>query len=1714
MNPVRAVLKSFGRERFWRFAFVAFLGATLPLPTAPVVSAGTGPFAYITNAGSNTVSVIDSASNTVVATVAVGTTPIGVAVNPAGTRAYVANAGSNTVSVIETATNTVVATVAVGAYPYGVAVNPAGTRAYVANQDSSNVSVIDTATNTVVATVAVGGTPRGVAVNPAGTRVYVTNNASHNVSVIDTASNTVVATVAVGTNPFGVAFNPAGTRAYVANQGGNNVSVIDTASNTVVATVAVGTVPNGVGVNPAGTRAYVGNQFSNNVSVIDTATNTVIATVAVGSGPVGVAVNPAGTRAYVANLNGNNVSVIDTGSNTVVATVAVGAVPYAFGVFITPGGTPTPTPGPFAYITNHGSHNVSVIDTASNTVVATVAVGFGPLGVAVNPAGTRAYVGNYRSSNVSVIDTATNTAIATVAAGANPTGVAVNPAGTRAYVADEGNPGTVSVIDTATNTVVATVAVGANPEGVAVNPAGTRAYVANLNSNTVSVIDTASNTVVATVAVGTRPLGVVVNPAGTRAYVANQSSNVSVIDTATNTVVATVAVGLGPFGVAVNPAGTRAYVANAGSDTVSVIDTASNTVVATVAVGDGPRGVAVTPAGTRTYVANQDSNNVSVIDTATNTVVATVAVGTSPAAFGLFITPGGTPTPTCVSPPANMISWWPGDGNANDIADGNPGTLIGAVTFGAGKVGQGFKFADFEQRVEVPAASNLRITGPMTLDAWVTFNAVVDSVFGNAPIAAKWGDTNHGTGGYGLFVFSNGRPFFAVSLTGGDVFSAVSPDALAPGQTAHIAGVWTGTELQLYVDGILKANTAFSGPIFDNGTIPLLMGAYNPSLTGFNPAGPIDTIDGVIDEVEVFNRALSQTEIQAIYNAGSAGMCKTAKTDTTTTITSNTPNPSVVGQVVSVTFAVSTSAGTPTGTVTVSDGAVTCTATVAAGTCSVTFTSSGSTTLTATYAGDTNFNGSTSASVSQTVNTPDTTAPTTVASVSPAANGPGWNKANVTVTLTATDNTGGSGVQSITYTLSGAQGGAGSATAATTSVTIATEGTTTVTYHARDVAGNVESDKTVDILLDTTAPAVTVPANMTVNATSPSGAVATFTPTATDATSGVASLTSSPASGSTFPLGTTTVTVTATDTAGNTSTASFTVTVSATPVASNDSYSLAEDTTLVVTAPGILGNDTDIDSPTLTAILVSGPTMGALGLNANGSFTYTPNANVNGTDSFTYRASDGSLTSNLATVTLTVTAVNDLPVLAPIGAKSVSEGQVLQFTLSATDVDGDSLTFTAGGLPAGATFNPSTRAFSYTPTFDVSSSSVQQAFDVVFSVSDGKGGTASETVRITVLDVPGGTVAGTNVASQPIDTRTGMTPVTLTFANVIQPGVTSLTTSTGGAPPPTGFKLGTPATYYDLTTTATFSGSITVCINYTGVTFKKSTPRLFHLEGGVWVNRTVSLDTTAKIICASVTSLSPFAIFELENDAPVANGQSVITAEDAAVALALTGSDVDGDALTFAIVSGPAHGTLSGTPPNLTYTPTLDFNGSDSFTFTVSDGRLTSAPATVAITVTLVEDLPGRMTGDGHIDQNGLRHHFEFQVRERADDDQRGRLQYRVRQHRPGRDRDDDDDDDGRRGPVNRFVSTVVTAVNFTDDPTVTPGRRQQASVDTVVFIGTGRWNGAPGYTFEARATDAREPGRGRDHFMVTIRNPGGAIMSTVTGTLSGGNVQSHRVRR
>jgi YVTN family beta-propeller protein len=346
--------------------------------------------AYITDANpnSNSVSVIDAATNTVTATIAVGSSPIGVAVSPAGNKVYVANGGSNTMSVIAAATNKVTATIPVGSAPEGVAVSPDGTKVYVTNEVDNSVSVIDTATNTVTATIAVGSQPFGVAVTPDGSKVYVTiigfRFTGNTVSVIDTATNKVTARITVGFSPSGVAVNPDGSTVYVATTDlvapVNTVSVIAVASEMVTTTIILGTPrngassPSGVAVSPDGSKVYVTNGGFNTVSVIDTVTNTVIATIPVGLFPLGVAVSPDGSKVYVTNGGFNSVSVIDTATDAVTTiTDSSFNVPFVFGDFIGPPPKFAGTPG---FSNCHGQSVSALAKQYGGLNAASAALGF------------------------------------------------------------------------------------------------------------------------------------------------------------------------------------------------------------------------------------------------------------------------------------------------------------------------------------------------------------------------------------------------------------------------------------------------------------------------------------------------------------------------------------------------------------------------------------------------------------------------------------------------------------------------------------------------------------------------------------------------------------------------------------------------------------------------------------------------------------------------------------------------------------------------------------------------------------------------------------------------------------------------------------------------------------------------------------------------------------------------------------------------------------------------------------------------------------------------------------------------------------------------------------------------------------------------------------------------------------------------------------------
>ncbi len=388
-------------------------------------------------------------------------------------------------------------------------------------------------------------------------------------------------------------------------------------------------------------------------------------------------------------------------------------------------------------------------------------------------------------------------------------------------------------------------------------------------------------------------------------------------------------------------------------------------------------------------------------------------------------------------------------------------------------------------------------------------------------------------------------------------------------------------------------------------------------------------------------------------------------------------------------------------------------------------------------------------------------------------------------------------------------------------------------------------------------------------------------------------------------------TVTSTDNAGNSSSQggfSFaTLAGNHAPVAQLQSVSTAEDTALGITLTGF-----DADEDPLTFAIVTSPAHGTIRGTAP-NLTYMPALNFNGTDSFTFKVNDGQLDSPPATVSVTITPMNDPPA-ANSQAVNTAEDTAVPIPLTGTDVDGDPLAYAVVTGPAHGTLSGTAPNLTYTPALNYNGPD-----SFTFKVNDGQVDSTPATVALTITPVNDPPVANSQAVSTAEETAV---PVTLTGTDV-----------EGAAPT---FAVVTGPSHGTLSGTAP-NLSYMPALNYNGpdsFTFKVN-------DGQV--------DSAPATVALTINSV---------NDPPVANDQTVTTVQDLSLNITLSATDVDGDVIAYQVVSAAAHGTLSGTAPNLTYAPALNYKGPDSFTFKANDGLVDSALATVAITVTAVNHPP------------------------------------------------------------------------------------------------------------------------------------------------------------
>lgn len=311
-------------------AFADQVIATIPVGTTPV-GVGVNPITneiYIANEG-GTVSVVNGSTNSITSTISVENHARSIAVNPITNMVYVVE-GKEDLAIINGSTNTLVQTIYLscqcdsGGFGERVAVDPATNMIYATAHDTErfgtiydgtgNVIAINGTTNTIAGRVEVKGWTTGVTVNQDTNMIYSTayNPNTHNTFVIaiDGSTNSIVANTTVPNNPAFVATNPITNMIYASESTGGKLVVIDGSTNTIIDQISTGTSPDGVAVNPNTNMIYVVNQADNTTSVVDGSSNQVVDTIQVGSNPYHVDVNPNTNTIYVANEGDNTVSVI------------------------------------------------------------------------------------------------------------------------------------------------------------------------------------------------------------------------------------------------------------------------------------------------------------------------------------------------------------------------------------------------------------------------------------------------------------------------------------------------------------------------------------------------------------------------------------------------------------------------------------------------------------------------------------------------------------------------------------------------------------------------------------------------------------------------------------------------------------------------------------------------------------------------------------------------------------------------------------------------------------------------------------------------------------------------------------------------------------------------------------------------------------------------------------------------------------------------------------------------------------------------------------------------------------------------------------------------------------------------------------------------------------------------------------------------------------
>lgn len=1300
--------------------------------------------------------------------------------------------------------------------------------------------------------------------------------------------------------------------------------------------ISVGGGPIAMALNPATEKIYVANQNSNSVTVIDANANSVISTIAVGKAPSAVAINAQTNTIYVADRDSADVAVIDGATNIATfvpvpltgAPDAIAVAPVSGNIYVGTGGND---------LGQRGNGILAVIDGATKQVSYPDPTGlFGPIAFAASPLGLRMYVADVRDSDVEVYDAGASFLVNSFTI-TQPQALAINTPSM--YVAD--GAGNLGIIDETGKTGLVRVAAGNNPYAIALNPRDNTIYVANQAASagqaaTVIQFDGTNNSALNTYTVGDShvpahtpaPNKIAVDSAANLIYVGNEASNdVTIIDGAVRTVLTTLPVGGSPSALLVDPMKCNVYVANFSSGAVTVIQPSVN----------GPA-VCLSQA-------SLDFRTAVGVSSAPQTVVLTNIGNSALSITSIAATTGFSETDNCATAPVP-----PGGHCAIHVTfvSATNGIFSGRITITDNAAG---------------SPQTIALVGDAVLPTSTTVTIIPNPVvYGQAPRLSAQVTASQGMPTGSVTFFLDGQVFLGISKLASDgsaSFNTASPFLEPVGSQHTIAAVYNGdinfgASTSPAVQLVVNKDATFVGENLWSFTTPNRLAV---NVDAVAPGGGIPT--GTVTFQEGQNTFASITldakgtgttpvllppglhHVVAQYQGdanflGSTSLPTnfTVLAPTVTTITSSSRN-IVAGNGVSFTATVTAYPPVPGtgifGTIVFRDGqTVISNATATVGSSGSVTTPAfatgpgtgfpvGQHSITAEYQDYTGaYLRSKSAPLDQVVTAPSSGGGTPscacsltgqyqapAAPVDPTDNALVSPKGKYTVRPTTN---GGVLIQIDVFNPSGADILTVPLVNGTLSWGFSPDDDRLVTHTLSGQPGLQIDAITVYDLATTPQP------RKVVNTASPAGAIShtSFSP------SGRYLLVNYVYNQSVATTG---------------------------EVALYQVQGVASQLLLYdATFPFRLGADPDVTST---------ETLGFSPNNPETSFVYSF-VDTNGQVQLNLVGLATSSKAPLATDTLSNQPA-DFWEFSPCGDIFAVVKQISPLGQTVTVQIDFMSAITGKNLPGNGT-QVTTGGSSLT----LLCASTQQEYQV---------GNQTPTV-LSPNTGCSNTPSGSNVTVIPQDAVSGLAPVSITFSNVTAPGATSVVASTNLPAIPVNFAVGkdssgNPVGGFDLTTTATFSPPATVCASYSNTIFHNAPPSLslLHYENGAWViSKPQTIDTAHQIICANVSSFSPFVTVE-QSSSPTTTSISApsitygvpasVTVSVNSPSQSVTGSvmlSVDGGAATTIPLSNGSAifnlGVLNAGP----HTLSANFAAQGTLTSSAAAGTLTVTPAPLMVT--------------------------------------------------------------------------------------------------------------------------------------------------------------------